>query len=324
MSKTKLQRIQFRVFELMEPGLGNDRASRAVDIFLIFVILTALVATVMESVEPLAVAYGSYFHRFEQFCVALFSLEYLLRLWTSPVKLPGASPARSRLRYILSFYGLIDLVAILPFYFSFLVPGLDLRILRLVRVLRILKISHYNSALQDLWSAIYDERKSFISAIYIFSIALFLCSTLAYFAESSAQPDKFSSIPQAMWWGIITLTTVGYGDVSPVTLLGKIIGVATALLGVCTVALLTGIVANSFSSQMARKRAIFEAAILRALEDGTVSSEEKDVINRMRDEFNLTREHADAIFAKALQEHRSRQLEHDHTVVPHPDESSTP
>jgi voltage-gated potassium channel len=123
-----------------------------------------------------------------------------------------------------------------------------------------------------------------------------------YYAEKAVQPEDFSSIPQAMWWSIITLTTVGYGDVSPVTGIGKLIGAATALLGVCTLALLTGVVANSFAAQMSRRRAIFEAAIRKAIENGKLSSQERAVLDQLQDEYNLTREHADAIFQKCVSE----------------------
>ena len=153
--------------------------------------------------------------------------------------------------------------------------GVDLRWLRVLRLVRLLKISHYSSALEDLFSAIYQERRSFLAALYLMGIALFLSSSLMYLAEYDAQPEKFASIPQTMWWALITLTTVGYGDVYPITPLGQAIGAFTALLGVCTVALLTGIVASAFSNQMASREAIFEAEIASALSDGVVTDDEQ-------------------------------------------------
>jgi voltage-gated potassium channel len=129
------------------------------------------------------------------------------------------------------------------------------------------------------------------------AIALFLSSSLMYLAEYEVQPENFSSIPATMWWSLITLTTVGYGDVSPITPLGQIIGAFTALMGVCTVALLTGIVASAFSSQMARREAIFEAEITAAVSDGVVTSDERDHIEALRERFNIPEEHAKQIFA---------------------------
>ena len=126
-------------------------------------------------------------------------------------------------------------------------------------------------------------------------IALFLSSSLMYIAEHEAQPDKFSSIPETMWWGLITLTTVGYGDVSPITPLGKVIGALTAIMGVCTVALLTGIVASAFANQRSRRTAIFEAEINQALSDGIISDDEALKIETLRKELNLSPEHSKTV-----------------------------
>ena len=203
---------------------------------------------------------------------------------------------------------MVDLMAISPIILTFVFPNVDLVIVRILRLMRFVKITQYNNALQDLFEAVYHERRSFFSAAYIFVLALLLSASLAYFAENEAQPEKFSSIPEAMWWSIITLTTVGYGDVSPVTAMGKVVGAVTALLGVCSVALLTGIVANAFSAQLARKRAVFENAILRALQDGVISSSERDYLHKIRDEFNLTREYADAVFEKYVKDYGDRKI----------------
>jgi len=297
----KIQQIQLRCYQLLEPGVGKDFASKYVDRFLSFMILLAVSCSVLETMPELA-PYSLHFRYAEILCVAVFSVEFLARLWTAPCKSGPDSPNKKRYRYLFSFYGLVDLFAILPFYLETLIPGLNFTFLRVVRVMRILKLSHYNSAIQDLWEAIYDERKAFISSMYILAIALLLTSSAMYYAEGAVQPEKFSSIPQAMWWSIITLTTVGYGDVSPVTAIGKLIGAATAILGVCTLALLTGIVANSFAAQMSRRRTIFEAAIRQAIEDGELSLQEREMLEHLRDEYNLTREHAEAIFQKCVSE----------------------
>lgn len=164
--------------------------------------------------------------------------------------------------------------------------------------------------LQDLFNAIYDERKTFISAIYIFLVALLISSSLIYYAENSSQPDDFRSIPDALWWSIITLTTVGYGDVSPVSPIGKIIGAITAIMGVCTVALLTGIVANAFSAQLSRKKSIFRVEVFNALRDGVITDEEKEHLKALRDEFNLTQQHAESIFNEVVSNFKKTKTNH--------------
>jgi voltage-gated potassium channel len=282
-----------------EPG---DRLRLVLEIVITGLVLASLLAIILESVPALHDQYQREFHLFELIAIAFFTVEYLVRIWCCTEGSPDDPAWRARLRYIFSFYGLIDLLATLPFYLHALFPEADLRFLRVVRMLRVLKLSHYNTALEDLFTAVMDERKSFLSAVYILSIATLVTSCLAYYAEHESQPDKFGSIPDAMWWAVITLTTVGYGDAAPVTFLGKVIGIMTALLGVCTVALLTGIVANSFANQMARKRAIFEAELAKALRDGEISEDEQRVIERLRQSFNLTREHANAITERLRQE----------------------
>ena len=196
-----------------------------------------------------------------------------------------------RLKYIFSFTGLIDFVAIIPSIITYF-GGLDLRWLRVLRLLRLLKISNYSSAIEDFFSAIMADWRSFSAALYLVLVALFLSSALMYIAENESQPDKFSSIPETMWWSLITLTTVGYGDVSPITPFGKIIGAFTAIMGVCTVALLTGIVASAFANQRAQRTAILEAEINQALSDGGISDIEAKKIEKLRKELNLSPEHS--------------------------------
>lgn len=300
---SRMVKLQLYLFDLLETGGGNNKASKVVDFIIMALVILAVLTVIAESVESLRIRYGEIFNYCESFFLTFFCLEYVLRLWCSPLRYPELSSFKARFKYIFSFYGIVDLLAISPIFLTAIFPNLDLVILRILRLLRFVKITQYNNALQDLFSAIHHERKSFLSTAYIFMLAVLLSASLVYFAEGQVQPDKFASIPQSMWWALITLTTVGYGDAYPITPFGKAVGAITSLMGVCTVALLTGIVANAFSAQLARKRAVFENAVLRALEDGIITSDEKDLLAHMRDEFNLTREYADAIFEKALKDH---------------------
>ncbi|MBT3815858.1 MAG: ion transporter, partial [Methylococcales bacterium] len=189
----------------------------------------------------------------------------------------------------------IDLLAILPFYLQMLFPGADMRALRILRLVRVLKLSHYNSALEDLFNAVKNEARSFIAALYLLTIAIILTSSLMYYAEGDTQPDHFSSIPASMYWAIITLTTVGFGDISPVTWIGQVLATITAFIGVCTVAMLTGIVASSFATQMARRRVVYENQLREAYKDGVLSDEEKKMLLKLRSEFNLSEEQIKSI-----------------------------
>lgn len=185
-------------------------------------------------------------------------------------------------------------------------PGLNLRVLRVLRLLRSLKLSHFNSALEDLFGAHYHARASVYSTIYLFLIALLLTSTAMYHAEHALQPDKFSSIPAAMYWSVISLTTVGYGDVTPISSLGKFISAVTAFLGVGTVALLTGVVASAFANQVERRKFILETELRMAMEDGELSHDESALIRKLKKEFNLTDELVHAMTQQVKREHKHR------------------
>ena len=290
---------QQRVMSILNKSNDGDRTSRNCDLFLSILIVLNLIAVCLESVESFNSLYRTQLVIFEAISVTIFLVEYCLRIWSVAADEDNKSTTASgrRFGYLFSFTGIIDLLAILPSVLPLVMGGVDLRWLRVLRLVRLLKISHYPSALEDLFSAIYQERRSFFAALYLMGIALFLSSSLMYLAEYDAQPEKFASIPQTMWWALITLTTVGYGDVYPITPLGQTIGAFTALLGVCTVALLTGIVASAFSNQMARREAIFEAEITSALSDGVVTDDEQCHIEELREKFKITEEHARAIFA---------------------------
>ena len=290
-------KIQKRTSQLLSKGNVADKPSQYVDMILFILIVLNIAAVCLESVKHIGNEYKVAFNAFEFFSVVIFSIEYMLRVWSSPARnVLGNSPnIIKRMKYIFSFTGFVDFLAIIPSILPYFFGGLDLRWLRVLRLLRLLKISNYSSALEDFFSAIKADWRSFSAALYLMVIALFLSSALMYIAEHDSQPEKFSSIPETMWWGLITLTTVGYGDVSPVTPLGKIIGAFTAIMGVCTVALLTGIVASAFANQRAQKAAILEAEISQALSDGVISDDEAQKIEKLRKELNLSPEHSKSL-----------------------------
>ena len=287
------ENIKKRTSELLSKANISDKPSQYVDTALFILILLNITAVCLESIKDIGNKYEKSFYYFEMFSVFIFGIEYLLRVWSAPAREDlGQGPSFiKRLKYIFSFTGLIDFVAIIPSIITYF-GGLDLRWLRVLRLLRLLKISNYSSAIEDFFSAIMADWRSFSAALYLVLVALFLSSARMYIAENESQPDKFSSIPETMWWSLITLTTVGYGDVSPITPFGKIIGAFTAIMGVCTVALLTGIVASAFANQRAQRTAILEAEINQALSDGVISDIEAKKIEKLRKELNLSPEHS--------------------------------
>ena len=270
-------------------GSAKSRASKYVEWIITFVVLTNCTAVVLDSVPDIHASYKDFFHEFEFWSVMFFSAEYILRAWSYGARYTKENGGawRRRKEYMFSFFGLIDFFATAPFYIHFLFPYLDLRVLRVLRLLRILKLSNYNTALQDLFVAVKSERKAFGSALFLLVIATIVSASLMYFAEGHEQPEHFASIPAAIYWAIITITS-GYGNVEPVTRAGEFIALITGFLGVCMAAIMTGIVASAFSNQMSRKKAAFAAQIRQVLADGAVSAAESDVLLRMQRQFRLS------------------------------------
>lgn len=305
--------LRRRIYRILNYKQSKDlKASLVFSWVLTLMVLANVVAIVLESVPSIDHHYQLAFDAFDSFSIAFFSLEYLLRVWTAAEDhrpRHGSAFARRR-RYMLSFHGLVDLVAILPFFMQSLIPGLDLRFLRVIRVLRILKLSHYSSALEDLIGAIYAERNSFISALYLLALSILITSCLIYYAEHHVQPDRFGTIPDAMWWSIVTITTLGYGDAVPVTGYGKVLGALTALSGVFTVALLTGIVASAFTTRLRRQEIEFVTEVEEVLKDGQLTAKETRTIEHLRHEFGITEEHGKAILRQMLEEREHYHARH--------------
>ena len=293
--------IQKRTLETLDQSQDGDAISKICDFVIIAFVMLNIFGVILETMSDFEARYHLEFYIFETFSIAFFTIEYFTRLWAAGAMIDGES-WRGRVRYIFSFNGLVDLAATAPFYLQILMPGLDLRVLRILRLVRVFKLSHYSTAIEDLFSAVYQERKAFIAAIYLLLIAVILTSSLMYFAETTHQPDKFGSIPDAIYWSLITLTTVGYGDVSPVTGVGKIIAVSTAFMGVCVVALLTGIVASAFANQITRRKVIFESQLREALKDGTIDEDEQISLENLRVAFNLSEEQVAEFYLQAQKE----------------------
>jgi len=224
--------------------------SRVVDTFIVILILVNVSAMIVESVKRVYDAIPAWFLAFEYFSVVVFTVEYAARIWTCVEDPAYKHPVLGRIRFALTPLAIVDLLAVLPFYLPFV--SVDLRVLRMFRLLRIMrlmrvaKLARYSESLQMLMRVIRAKREQLTSAVSILLIMLILAATLAFYAENQAQPKTFSSIPAAMWWAAVTLTTVGYGDMYPVTVLGKIMGALVAMMGIGMFALPTAILGAGF------------------------------------------------------------------------------
>lgn len=244
-----------RVWEIVEAAKPGDKASRIFDLFMFTLIVLNVTAVIAGSVKSVEEAYGSQLRWFEDFSVAIFTIEYLLRLWSCVCHPEFARPITGRLRFALRPMQIIDLLAILPFYLEFLVLDMRfVRVFRLFRLLRLAKLSRYSKTSQMLARVFTSRKEELLITASVMAVMLILASSFIYFAENEAQPDKFPDIPSAMWWAIVTLTTVGYGDVYPVTTLGKFLAAAIAVLGVGMFALPAGILGASFVEEIERQK----------------------------------------------------------------------
>ena len=247
-------RIKGRIYSILETAPDDDRASRIFDVFIMTLISLNVLAVILETVDSLSSQYGDIFNTFEIFSVSVFTIEYLLRLWTCTTDSRYKSPFGGRLRYAATPMAVIDLLAILPFYLPMVIP-LDLRFiraLRLFRLFRLFKMARYSNSMRLLVNVIRKRKEELIITVFVVFILLIIASTLMYFVENESQPETFSSIPAAMWWGIVTLTTVGYGDVYPITAAGRLLGAVIAILGIGMFALPAAILGSGFVDEIQR------------------------------------------------------------------------
>jgi voltage-gated potassium channel len=249
------ERARRIVYDWLEAGEDAPAAARWVHGGLLLLIAVNVVMVVMETVEPVHSRFHRWFWAVEVASVAVFTVEYALRLWTATL-LPGyAHPVWGRVRWALSPMALVDLLAILPFYLTMTHVDLRvLRVLRLARVFRVAKMARYARALRTLGRAVHSERENLLSALTILGLVLVVAASLMYYAEREAQPEAFSSIPAAMWWAIVTLTTVGYGDAYPVTVFGRIVGGVVAVTGIGSFAIPTAILGAAFLRELEARK----------------------------------------------------------------------
>ena len=301
--------LRKRTAELLEAHRGAGGWGHVVDAFLITLILANVVVIILSTLPDLGSQHRQMFRYFEFFSVAVFSIEYLARLWSCVDGADGHK--QSRLRWMFSPLGLIDLVAILPFYIFLFIPDsemsfLMLRIFRGIRLLRIFKLARYSPALDILFSVMKKEGRVLAVTTSLLCTVLVLASWGIYALERNVQPDHFSSIPAAMWWAVVTLTTVGYGDVVPISTGGKAFAGLISLIGIGMMALPAGILAAGFSSEVHRRTKTFARAVEMAYADGKLSDHEALGLEVLREELGLSEEEA----SDAKQDVERRQLIH--------------
>ncbi len=282
-------KIRSRCWELLEPGQEKDHLSKVIDLFLLSLITLNVLSVILETVDSIYGRFEIFFTYFEYFSVLIFTIEYLLRFWSCVShKNKNLSNFDQRVKYIFSFGAIIDAVAVLPSLIALFYPSIDLRFIRALRIIRLLKFSRYSGSINSLIAVLWDQRRSFGAAFFLLFIALIIVSSGMYLVEKDVQPDKFGSIPQSMWWALVTLTTVGYGDVYPITPVGKMFGSISIILGIGTVALPAGIMASAFTEFTRRNQKTYEDKLKFMLQDDVIDKSEREELRELSEKLNLS------------------------------------
>lgn len=287
---------RLRIAEIMHARKSESKAGHVFNWLLIVIILLNVAAVMVGTIESFHQRYTTELYYFEVFSVVIFTIEYLLRVWSVVEVKTIEGPAwKRRFHYLISPMAIIDLIAILPFYLS-LFFSFDLRILRIVRLIRVAKLGRHSPAMQMLFDVFKQEYKVLSAALMLLIVLMVIASSGIYLIEHDVQPQHFGSIPQAMWWAMATLTTVGYGDVTPITPLGRFFGGTITVISMAMVALPAGILASSFSDQLRRRREKFRAKVKAALADGALDHNEIAELESLREALDLDKEDAMQLF----------------------------
>ena len=246
---TKYRQIKQRVFEIINRAEDGDRASLIFDWMIVVLIVLSVLSVILESFSYLRIRYYDQFKAFETVTVIVFTIEYILRIWTADLLYPEAR--HPRLKYLFSWMSLIDLLAILPFYIPFITGDFRflrmMRLFRLFRMVRILKLGRYFDALQVIFTVIKTSGSQLIMSVALCFFVMLFSAIVMYTVENQVQPEQFPNVISSLWWAMCTLTTVGYGDVYPITPVGKFVASVISLVGIGIIAIPTGIIAAGFN-----------------------------------------------------------------------------
>jgi len=295
----KLRQYTYGVFNVTEAG---DRIAWSINVFLMLLISLNVLSVILETLPNLDFETQRFFNHFEVVSVIIFTLEYIARVW-SAVESENHRyhhPIIGRLRYMLRPMLILDLIVILPLYLGFFLD-IDLRFIRAIRLLRVIRLTRYSSSMGLLKQVFIEESSAIMTSLFVLLILIVMTSSLIYLAEHHAQPQAFSSIPAAMWWSIVTLTTIGYGDVVPVTLAGKILACVIGIVSFGIVALPAGLLASGFSNALHKRRAEYERVAEEVLKDGLITKDERQLLKEKQSSLNISSVEARQILFDARQ-----------------------
>ncbi len=299
-----MQTFRHYVYSILEEHDGGI-LGKSINFALIALIIANVLVVVFESEKEFADKFSTALITFEFISLFVFGLEYILRIWIAPenTESPHKTPLKKRLRYMVTPMAIIDLIAILPLLLGFFFDG-NLLILRMVRLIRGFKITRYSHSMTLLIDVLKRESPTLFSTFFILGTLIVLAATGIHLVEGDQQPEEFGSIPRALWWATVTLTTIGYGDVVPITIAGKFFGGIIAILGISMAALPAGILASGFSNELNRRRDQYRYHVARFLDEGDVKLSAVRQLNKTRQKLGISQADAKMIKYELKQEVR--------------------
>ena len=284
--------LRGKVHALLEPTGHSGQLHVYFDNFIMFWVLLSIVSVILESVESVYAVLSWEFRIIDTVAFSVFTLEYLLRMYAAPDNPAFKHRAAPRWSHFWSGHALIDLLTILPFLLEHFLPyPLDLRFLRVFRLMRMLKLTRYTSATKTLYKVVQREWQVIFASVFVMLLMVILTASMGYLFEHEAQPDKFENIPQSIYWAVVTLASVGYGDISPITPMGRALTVVLALLGIGIFAIPAGLLASAFTDQLRIEREAFKAKLLHAYHhEGKLDAKARAILAEETERLHLSAE----------------------------------
>ncbi len=313
----RIEKIIFNIQKWIHYFLDPDSDfwySKLVNSFIITTIVVDILAVTFASEPNIRDQFYLFLGNIEYFSLIVFTLEYFLRLWSAPMsdEYKDVSVKIARWRYATSFFGLIDLIAIIPFFLAFFIPNTEA--LRIIQLFRAFKLMRYNAAMNTLLTVVKEEARDLLSVIFLMGILLIIASSGVYLFEHSVQPEHFGSILRSMWWAIVTIATVGYGENVPITVPGRVFAGIVMVISIGIVALPAGILASAFSEQLGRHKTQYRNAVQDILSKGQkISSDDRHVLKSIQNKCNLSDLDANNIYREVVEEMTKQK--HIQTVV---------
>ena len=305
--------LRAKVYALLEPTGHSGQLHVYVDNFIMFWVLLSIIAVVLESVQSVHAVLSFEFFVIDALAFSIFTVEYLARLYAAAENPAYKKRMLPRWSHFKAGPNVIDLLAILPFLLEHFLPlALDLRFLRVFRLMRLLKLTRYTSATKTLFQVVKREWQVIFASVFVMILLVVLTASLGYLFEHDAQPDKFENIPQSIYWAVVTLASVGYGDISPITPMGRALTVILAFVGIGIFAIPAGLLASAFTDQLRIDREDFKHKLLLAFERGELDSHARAMIAEESERLHLSEDDIKRLTHEAREAVKAQQREEQH------------